>query len=150
MYYKLLIFALTENTACRPGLITLMLACLITGCSSSQPAAEPVDVQKTVSELVSLQQTIQDYCQGNKEVNGHDALHKVGHHLGVLKNLDASSGLAESQRDEIAAAADTILTAYGDLDGAIHEGTEFDYDTIASTIDEAIANIQANIEPITP
>ena len=140
----------SDSTTTWRSLTVLFIACFACGCSSSQPAAEPVDVPKTVSELVDLQQKIKQYCEGNTDVNGHDALHEIGDTLGTLKKLDATSGLSESQRDEIAVAAESMLQAYGDLDGAIHEGTEFDYNSIADTIDDAVAKVQANTTPQTP
>jgi hypothetical protein len=113
---------------------------MLTGCGS---AAVPVDVPQSVTELASLHDTVKDFCGGNTEVDGHGALHEIGHVLENLQNLEAASGLTDAQRTEIASAAKQMSDAYASLDSAIHEGADFDYSTIESTVADSLDKIRS-------
>ena len=80
----------------------------------------------------------------------HSALHGIGHLIGHLSESAAKSNLSTADQDEVKAAAEKLMSAFGKVDQHIHgieDGAE--YVDVAAEIDEAIATLQAKVE-LTP
>lgn len=153
------------------GLSLLLLASTV-GCGdsrqkpSSAPARQPsaVDAQADEHEhgdhdehaeqaphsfaegVAALQKHYEEiktaYTQGEAE-KAHEPLHQVGSVLEALPELGQKAGLAATDLEKLKQSVEKIFEAYGNIDDAVHQKKEADYQAVAKQLDENMAAISS-------
>jgi hypothetical protein len=130
----------------RPAVIrwvgVIVVLTISVGCQQAAPPSKPLDVSKSVKEVEFLHDQVAKFCGGDQTVDGHESLHRVGMMLKELQEIDDRSGLDDAKRTDLAAAAKSMMNAYGDLDESIHAGTDFDYDSITATLSDNLQKMK--------
>ncbi len=151
------------------GLSLLLLASTV-GCGdsrqkpSSAPARQPSAVDAQADEhgdhdehaeqaphsfaegVTALQKHYEEiktaYTQGEAE-KAHEPLHQVGSVLEALPELGQKAGLAATDLEKLKQSVEKIFEAYGNIDDAVHQKKEADYQAVAKQLDENMAAISS-------
>jgi hypothetical protein len=82
------------------------------------------------------------YTQGEAE-KAHEPLHQVGSVLEALPELGQQAGLAATDLEKLKQAVEKMFEAYGNIDDAVHQKKEADYQAVAEQLDENMAAISS-------
>jgi uncharacterized protein YukE len=152
--------------------LSFLLLASIVGCgdsrqkSSSAPARQPsaVDAQADEHEhgdhdehaeeaphsfaegVAALQKHYEAiktaYTQGEAE-KAHEPLHQVGSVLEALPELGQQAGLAATDLEKLKQSVEKMFEAYGNIDDAVHQGKEADYQAVAEQVDQHMTAIRS-------
>lgn len=81
------------------------------------------------------------FAKGDPD-DAHDELHEIGHVIECLPELAKKAGLPEPKQQKVSEATETLMDAFGELDGTLHGGGEVDVEKISTTVSEQIEGLQ--------
>lgn len=110
----------------------------------------PTDFAAGVGALRQRYEAIRDAFQADDVEKAHEPLHEVGGLLDALPKLVDQSELSDSDKATAKAAVTAMFDAYGQIDGAIHDGKAPDYDAVAADLDKAMADLDQVLEATKP
>jgi hypothetical protein len=105
--------------------------------------AAPADFAAGVATLKEEFEAIKAAFAAGKTQDAHDPLHEVAHLLEALPDLAKAAPLEADQAQIVQDAITKMFDAYMEIDGAMHEGAEPDYQAVAGTLDECMATLEA-------
>ena len=103
----------------------------------------PKDLAAGVVELKQHYQQIKEACEKNKADEAEEPLHAIGNLLESLPALARQTQLPDDDVKSLATAADKMFEAYFNIDEAIHDKKVPDYPSVAATLDDSMATIEA-------
>ncbi len=106
----------------------------------------PQDFPAGVVELRENYEAIRDAFQANDTDKAHQPLHGVGAVLEALPELAGKAALGETELASVKSAVAAMFEAYGQIDGAMHEGKQPDYAAVADKLDKSMADLQAVVD----
>jgi hypothetical protein len=106
----------------------------------------PRDFPAGVAALRAHYEAIRDAFQANDLDKAHHPLHDVGGALETLPELAGKAALGETELASVKSAVAAMFDAYGEVDGAMHEGKQPDYTAVADKLDKAMADLQAVVD----
>lgn len=146
------------------GLLFLLGACSINGCSDSGTlekevektiektpldsgqAELPIVVPKTfveaVTQISSLNQKIKIALAEDDIKTADGPVHQLGHILEDVNEMAQEEGLAEGDIEEIKAAVETLFKTFGEVDERIHTGSGKRYSDVETEISQAIKTLE--------
>jgi len=152
-----------------PFFVGVVFAALLVGCGSSEsppPAssdkqhdddhdhksheedgahAKPESLAEAVVEVEQLCNAIQSaFAEGDLD-KADGPVHELGHLLEELPKLAAKESLSEAGQQQVQQAVDSLMDSFGALDERIHhgDGEGKSYDEVASSIDDALAELKS-------
>ncbi|MCU0982522.1 MAG: hypothetical protein MUF25_25470 [Pirellulaceae bacterium] len=106
----------------------------------------PQDFPAGVAALRGHYEAIRDAFQANDLDKAHAPLHDVGGALEALPGLAGKAALGETELAAVKSAVAAMFDAYGQVDGAMHEGKQPDYAAVADKLDKGMADLQAVVD----
>ena len=106
----------------------------------------PQDFPAGVAALRGHYEAIRDAFQANDLDKAHAPLHDVGGTLESLPGLAGNAALGETELAAVKSAVAAMFDAYGEVDGAMHEGKQPDYAAVADKLDKGMADLQAVVD----
>jgi hypothetical protein len=82
------------------------------------------------------------YTQGDTE-KAHEPLHQVGSVLEALPELGQKAGLAAADLEKLKQSVEKMFEAYGNIDDAVHQEKEADYQAVAEQLDANMTTIHS-------
>ena len=109
---------------------------------------EPETFAAAVEHLAELRDAVKAGFAEDDMKKADGPVHAVGHTLEDLGSLAEKAGLSDEQQATVAAAQETLFSAFAALDETIH-GKESgkSWDDVGSDVDQAIANLQELVPP---
>ncbi|MEO1614229.1 MAG: hypothetical protein AAFV88_00175 [Planctomycetota bacterium] len=75
--------------------------------------------------------------------DAHDELHEIGHAIESLPGLASKSSMTDEQQETVRLATESLMDAFGELDGTLHGGDEVDLDEISKKVSTHIEKLEA-------
>jgi hypothetical protein len=105
----------------------------------------PGNYNDAVSELVELSETIAGSIKSGDIKDDHGPLHNISGLLDGIGALAKKSSMDGDAKKEIAAAVESLLDDYGDVDYRLHNAEKGkDYSDVADNIAAAIKTLQSH------
>jgi len=74
--------------------------------------------------------------------DAHDELHEIGHVIECLPELAKKANLSGEQEKSVSEITESLMDAFGELDGTLHGGEEVNVDEISKKISTQIEKLQ--------
>jgi hypothetical protein len=101
----------------------------------------PTDFPAAVADLQRTYEAIRDGFQADDLEKAHVPLHRVGELLEALQELADKADLSEQDLATAKSAGTAMFEAYGEIDGALHQGDKPDYAAVSDKLDKAMADL---------
>jgi hypothetical protein len=82
------------------------------------------------------------FASGEPE-SAHDELHDIGHVIESLPELAKQAGLTDEQLDAVETATESLLDAFGELDGTLHGGEAVEVADLSQQISAQVDSLRA-------
>ncbi|MEM9644670.1 MAG: hypothetical protein AAF989_06735 [Planctomycetota bacterium] len=105
-------------------------------------SAHPHSLSATVEHIKDEGGKITSAFASGKPQNAHHELHAIGGVIQSLPGLATKAGLSSEQQDSVAEITESLLDAFGKLDGTLHGGGDVEVDDIKTEISAQLEKLE--------
>lgn len=102
----------------------------------------PESLDQAVGQIKEMGGKITTAFANGTPDDAHDELHEIGHVIECLPELAKKANLSGEQKKSVAEITESLMDAFGELDGTLHGGKEVNVDEISKKISAQIEKLQ--------
>jgi len=102
----------------------------------------PESLDQAVGQIKEMGGKITTAFANGTPDDAHDELHEIGHVIECLPELAKKANLSGEQENTVGEITESLMDAFGELDGTLHGGEEVNVDEISKKISTQIEKLQ--------